>query len=283
MITRRCAQRQCLMRPDPVMVNAFIYCLSVAAHRYKISVLDFNQLANHLHDIIYDRFGNAPAFTQYFHRLLACCVNDIRGHEENVFSSGEPDVVMIATTEDLIGALVYVATNPVKHELVATVDEWPGASGYRALLERRTIHATRPKHFFSSEGNLPEVTTLEVGIPEELGDEDEILEQVKRRVEDYERAMAVERKRTGRRVLGRAAVLRQDWRHVPSSKPQRKPRRRFASVCRHTLKKLMDRYDDFLAAHQRARRALREGSPIPFPFGTYRYVGVPVQDQNFSS
>jgi len=31
MITRRCTQRQFLMRPDPVTNNAFIYCLAVAA------------------------------------------------------------------------------------------------------------------------------------------------------------------------------------------------------------------------------------------------------------
>jgi putative transposase len=280
MITRRCAQRQCLLHPDPEMVNAFIYCLAVAAKRYQIDILDFTQLSNHLHYIIYDRFGNAPDFTQYFHRLLACFVNKLRGREESVFASAQPDVVLIGTTEDLISRLVYVATNPIKHGLVATVDEWPGASGHRALLEDRTIHASRPKHFFSSEGDLPEEVTLRVGVPQDFGDRDEILAALKQRVEDYQRAMAAERKRNNRQVLGRAAVLRQHWSHVPSSKPQRTPRRRFASVCRLTLKKLLDRHADFLVAHRAARLALFEGSPIPFPFGTYwlrRYVGVQVQ------
>ena len=286
MITRRCTQRQCLLHPDPEMVNAFIYCLAVAAERYRIDILDFTQLSNHLHDVIYDRLGNAPDFTQYFHRLLACCVNKLRGREENVFSSAEPSVVLLGTTEDLIRRLVYVATNAVKHDLVATVDEWPGASGYRALLENRTMHATRPRHFFSSEGDLPAEVTLRVGIPPELGDRDEILAEVKRRVEDYERSQAAERKRTNRRVLGRAAVLRQQWNFVPGSKPTRTPRRRFASVCQLTLKKLLDRYADFLSAHRSARLALLEGNPIPFPFGAFwlrRYVGVQVQASDFSS
>ena len=39
MITRRCTQRQFLMRPDRETNNAFIYCLAVAAHRFNIRVL----------------------------------------------------------------------------------------------------------------------------------------------------------------------------------------------------------------------------------------------------
>ena len=39
MITRRCAQRQFLMRPDPETNNAFIYCLAEAAARFEIDIL----------------------------------------------------------------------------------------------------------------------------------------------------------------------------------------------------------------------------------------------------
>ncbi len=286
MITRRCTQRQCLLHPDPETVNAFVYCLAVAAERHQIDVLDFKQLSNHLHDVIYDRHGNAPAFTQDFHRLLACCVNVLRGRSENVFASTEPNVVTLATTEDLISRLVYVAANPVKHDLVAHVDDWPGASGYRALLENKPLRATRPKHFFSSEGVMPEEVTLWVGIPPELGDREEILSELKRRVEDFEREKAAERARTGKRVLGRAAVLRQHWSTIPSTSGPRRAQRRIASACRLTLGKLLDRWHDFLDAHRKARLALLQGNPIPFPFGTYwlrRYAGMPVQAPNFSN
>ena len=286
MITRRCTQRQCLLHPDPETVNAFIYCLAIAAKRHKIDVLDFKQLSNHLHNVIYDRYGNAPAFTQDFHRLLACCVNELRGRSENVFASTEPNMVTLGTTEDLISRLVYVATNPVKHDLVARVDDWPGASGYRALLEDKPLRATRPKAFFSAAGVMPEKVTLRVGIPPKLGNREEILCELKRRVEDFEREKAAERARTGKRVLGRAAVLRQHWSTIPSTSAPRRAQRRIASVCRLTLKKLLDRWRDFLDAHRKARLALLRGNPIPFPFGTYwlrRYVRMPVQSPNFSS
>jgi hypothetical protein len=39
LITRRCTQRQFLLRPDPATNNAFLYCLIDAARRCEIDVL----------------------------------------------------------------------------------------------------------------------------------------------------------------------------------------------------------------------------------------------------
>jgi putative transposase len=39
LITRRCSQRQFLLRPDTVTNNAFLYCLIAAALRCEIDVL----------------------------------------------------------------------------------------------------------------------------------------------------------------------------------------------------------------------------------------------------
>ena len=39
LITRRCAQRQFLLRPDAATNNAFLYCLIHAASRCEIDVL----------------------------------------------------------------------------------------------------------------------------------------------------------------------------------------------------------------------------------------------------
>ncbi len=75
-------------------------------------------MSNHLHDAIYDREGNAPAFYEHFHKLLAKCMNALRGRWENFFSSEQVCVVRLETREDLIEKLVYIATNPVKDGLV---------------------------------------------------------------------------------------------------------------------------------------------------------------------
>jgi REP element-mobilizing transposase RayT len=47
LITRRCTQRQFLLRPDPETNNAFIYCLIDAALRYDVEVLLPCAMSNH--------------------------------------------------------------------------------------------------------------------------------------------------------------------------------------------------------------------------------------------
>ncbi len=86
MVTRRCTQRQFLLRPDPETNNAFVYCLAVAAQRCAVDVLSFVSMSNHLHDAISDREGTAPAFYEHFHKLLAKCMNALRGRWENFTS-----------------------------------------------------------------------------------------------------------------------------------------------------------------------------------------------------
>src|SRR5262245_43907358 len=182
MVTRRCTQRQFLLRPDRDTNNAFLYCLAVAAQRSDIVVLDFIQMSNHLHDVIYDPHGNAPAFYEHFHKLLAKCMNALRGRWENFFSSEQVCVVRLESRDDLIDKLVYVATNPIKDGLVERVDEWPGSSGFRALMSGEPMRAKRPEHFFSDSGTMPEEVTLQLTIPSELGDREGILAEVRARV-----------------------------------------------------------------------------------------------------
>lgn len=285
MLTRRCTQRKFLLRPDPEMVNAFIYCLAVSSQRFEIDVIDFIQITNHMHESIYDRHGNAPQFYACFHGLLAKCVNAFRGRWENVFSSAQPSVVTLTTTEDLLDRLVYIATNAVRHHLVARVDDWPGAHGYRALLDDTPLHATRPKFFFSEHGRMPAKVALRVGIPPKLGDRDAILSELKVRVEEYEREKAAERARTGQEVLGRDAVLRQRWDASPTSRePRRKLQRTIAAVCKWARIEKLQRRAAFRIGYRKARLAMLRGRPILFPFGTYwlrRFAGVEVEAPQF--
>ena len=280
LITRRCTHRQFLLRPDPETVNAFIYCLAIAAHRHEIDILDVIQMSNHLHDVIFDRHGNAPAFYADFHRLLAKCVNVIRCRWENFFSSEQTSVVRIETTVDLIDRLVYVATNPIKAGLVARVDDWPGVSGFRSLLSGKPLHATRPKYFFSEDGVMPDEVTLYMTWPAELSDRDEVLAEVEARVAQVERDKAAELKRVGRRVLGRRAVIHQSWSGAPTTyEPRRQTQRTIAARCKWTLFEALQRKRDFIAGYRKARSALLSGIPIPFPHGTYwlrRFAGVEV-------
>jgi putative transposase len=280
MVTRRCTQRQFLLRPDRESNNAFIYCLTVAAQRHQIDVMDFVQMSNHLHDGLYDRHGNGPAFNEHFHKLLAKCMNAYRGRWENFFSTEQVCVVRLETPEDVINKLVYIATNPVEDDLVERVEDWPGASGYHALMSGEPLRATRPKHFFSEDGDMPEEVTLELTIPPELGDRETVLAEVRRRVAIVEAEAALRRARTGKRVLGRYAILRQSWRDSPRGRePRRNLRPTIAARSLWARLEAIQRKRDFAMVYRRARQALLAGTPIPFPHGTYalrRFVGVAV-------
>ncbi|MBV8761398.1 MAG: hypothetical protein JO257_29135 [Deltaproteobacteria bacterium] len=280
MLTRSCTQRQFLLRPDPETNNAFIYCLAVAAQRYEQEVVIFTQMSNHLHDSIFDRHATAPKFYEHFHKLLARCVNALRGRWENFFASGQTSVVRLETQEALIEKLVYIATNPVKDGLVARVDDWPGASGYRALIEGTPLRATRPRHFFAQDGDMPEEVSLHLTIPPELGDRDTIIEAVRAGVAAVEEEQARKRAASGKRVVGRYAILRQSWRESPTSHQRRRGLR--PTIAARSLWKRLEaiqRKREFAAKYRKARQALLDGAPIPFPFGTYRMrhlVGVTV-------
>lgn len=281
LLTRRCTQRQYLLRPDPETNNAFIYCLAVAAQRHQIDVMNFVQMSNHLHDAIYDREGNGPAFYECFHKLLAKCVNALRGRWENFFSSAQTSVVRLLTVDAVIEKIVYVATNPVNDGLVARVADWPGANGYRALIEGTVLRATRPRHFFADDGDMPAEVTLELTIPSELGDRASIVAAVQARVAAVEAEQAAKRAANGTHVLGRYAILRQSWRDSPNS---REPRRglRPTVAARNLWARLeaLQRDRDFIAAYREARKAWVAGTPVLFPYGTYwlrRFCGVTVE------
>lgn len=280
MINRRCTQRQNLLRPDPETNNAFLYCLIVAAQKYEVDILDFIQMSNHLHDGIFDRHGNGPAFYEHFHKLLAKCVNALRGRWENVFSSEQVCVVRLETTEELIDKLVYIATNPVVAGLVARVEDWPGASGYRALVNGTILRAKRPRHFFSKRGTMPAEVSMQLRIPPELGDHDAIVAEVKARVEQVELKEARKRAQSGKRVLGRYAVLRQSWRDSPTSRePRRNLRPTFVARSLWALVERAQRKRAWEAEYKRCRVALVAGESVAFPYGTYwlrRYAGVVV-------
>jgi hypothetical protein len=48
LLTRRCTQRQFLLRPDEITNNAFVYCLGEAAQRFEIDILLPTAMSNHL-------------------------------------------------------------------------------------------------------------------------------------------------------------------------------------------------------------------------------------------
>jgi len=273
MMTRRCTQRQFLLRPDPEMTAAFLYCLAEAALRFGIEVLFTMANANHHHTGIYDRYGNYPAFLEHFHKLVAKCGNALRGRWENFWSAEQTSVVRLVDPDDILAKMVYALGNPVKDHLVERAHHWPGASSLRATLAGDTLTLRRPRCFFRSEGPMPETVTLRFApLPGfEHMSQAEFGRLLEGRIREVETTAAQERRRTGARILGRAAVLAQRWRDRPqTAEPRRGLSPRVAARNKWSRLEAILRNKAFVDAYRVARDALVHGvRDVLFPAGTY--------------
>jgi putative transposase len=279
MFTRRCTQRQFLMRPDPETNNAYIYCLAVAANRFGIQVFCTMPESNHHHTNARDVEGKYPEFLELFHKLFAKCQNSLHGRWENFWASEQPSVVRLESPEDVMDKMVYALSNPAKDHLVEKASDWPGASSLQANLSGMELTAYRPKHFFREDGAMPEKVTLKLYRPPGF----EHLTQEQFAALLMERIAKVERKareeRRGGRVLGVKAILRQR----PTDRPEtQEPRRalnpRIAAKSKWQRIEATLRNKVFQLAYAKAREAFSWGlGNVMFPEGTYwlrRFAGV---------
>ena len=283
LITRRCAQRQYLMRPDAATNNAFIYCLADAAQRFEIDVIMTTAESNHHHTVIFDRHARVPAFIEHFHKMFARSQNALRGRWENFWAAEEPCVTRLLDRATIIAKVVYAASNPVKDGLVERVHHWPGVNSYRCLLAGRPLRARRPLHFFRNPGPMPETVELRLSIPPELGDIDEVTAEIRAGVESVERETAESRMRSGARVVGRRRVLKQSWKDAPSTvEARRNTRPRFAGHVEIRVVALLE-YRAFLDAYADARSRWLSRKRTSFPMGTYwlaRFAPIPIPERN---
>ena len=273
MITRRCTQRQFLMRPDSATNNAFVYCLAEAAARFRIQVLFTIAMSNHHHTGIYDAEGNYPAFLEHFHRHFAKCQNALRGRWENFWSSEQTSVVRLVDPNDAIEKMTYALTNPVKDGLVERAHHWPGVTSFEAILHGRPLTASRPMHFFREQGPMPETVTLSFARPPgfESMTEREFAKLVTDRIRQAEETAAVARRSASNSILGRRAVLQQRWNDRPSTRePRRQLDPRVAARSKWSRIEALLRNRAFRDAYLTARATFVAGiRDVCFPAGTY--------------
>ncbi len=269
-LTRRCVNRMFLLRPDEQTNNNYLYCLILAAIRFNVAIIATCAVSNHHHTTLLDRDGRLPEFVHYFHALLARCQNRYRGRWENFWASGGPSAVELVDPGDIERSVVYTLTNPVKDFLVEEVTQWPGVNSWSALRADRALTATRPRHFFRK--RMPARVELKMVVPAEagVGSHDEFVERVGVQIATVEDACRQERNTTGRRIVGRRAVLQQSPFDSPtSSAPRRRlsPRVKCADKWRRI--ETLARNRAFVAAHREARLAWIAGKPHAFPPGTW--------------
>ncbi|MGE0869177.1 MAG: transposase [Kofleriaceae bacterium] len=277
MVTRRCTQRQFLLRPDDEACNAFLYCLIEAALKHDVQVVVAEMMSNHTHEQTYDRSGNRVEFYHRFHTHFAKCINMQRGRWENMWNNRQTSVVEPLDKEAWIDQIVYIATNPVKANLVEKVHHWPGPKFVQALLNKRTLRATRPR-LFRANGPMPAVVEYSPTIPPELGDADEIIAEVRRRIALVEEACARTRERP---VVGRRRIRQQAWQDRPTT--YERCRNLSPRIASRNSQKRIDRHEeDYIweAEYRAARARWLAAEPAVFPTGTYwlaRFANVEVR------
>lgn len=288
MITRRCSERRFLLRPDVKTNNAFLYCLAVAAQKYDVKVIFTVAMSNHHHTGIVDSRGNLPDFLAHFHKLFAKHQNALRGRWEAFWASEQTSAVELAAGEDILEKMVYALGNPVKDHIVEKVSQWPGVNALAAIVDGTPMVATRPKTFFSPDGDMPASVELTFHVPESLKGicPSGLAAVLTERIADAEARAASERAESGGRIVGPDAVRTQHWNDSPESlEPRRKLGPRLA--CKNLWVRIehLRRNKKWLSRYKVAREAFLGGTAnVLFPFGTFwlrRFVGVQCEPDPF--
>jgi REP element-mobilizing transposase RayT len=230
MTTRRCVQRTFLLRPDPKLVQSYLYLLAVFSERYSIAVHAVVLMSSHEHLIATDTRGRMPDFLRDFHRMVALSTKELRQWEGNVWESRPTSRVALCTPKAVIEKLAYIMANPVEAGLVDQAEQWPGVMVLPEELGYKTWTIERPEFFLEPDNRQwPKTATLRLSPPPSHLRAEEVRARVRRELELLQ-ARARERVRAKRwRVLGCIGVLQASpYQRARSSEPARRLNPNFA-------------------------------------------------------
>ena len=160
LITRRCAQRQFLLKPSPVVTAVFKFVLAVAAARCGILLHVVCVLSNHFHIVLTDPKSQLPRFEQFLDSLVARALNAFHGRWEYFWAPGSYSAVRLETPEDLLDKVVYTLANPVAAGLVPRGKQWPGVWSDPSQIGKGSEVVERPELFFKPDGSTPDSERL---------------------------------------------------------------------------------------------------------------------------
>lgn len=280
-----------LLRPDDHTTAIINYCLAVAAKRYRINLIAWLFMSNHYHAVVHDPYAQIPAFTAYFHHMIAKALNHRWGRRENFWSSSETNLTVLPTHEDVLRKVVYVLTNPVKADLFNSVSDWPGASSWN-YMDSKTRSHHRPAGYFAKKKKEPPVRRKvsrkqspemparallhAVPPPASMSGERAMCGDKWRRlvhdaVLEQEKTLRKTRRQEGRQLL-KINVKTQEHTDSPSTvEPRNKVVPTLACRDRKLRRELREVHRHFLEEHERVRLLWAAGNyRTSFPVGTYR-------------
>lgn len=273
MVTRRCTQRQFLLRPCATTNAYFEYCLALAAERSDVQVVAYLAMSNHYHAVVFDPLGKLPVFLECLNKLLARALNSHWGRWENFWSTEPACATHLSSPSDVLEKVLYVLANPVLDHLVDRSSDWPGASSLGAMLSGASIHSERPRGFFRETGPTPPRLTLSLKRPP--GFEHDLRtpwpDALRTRLLSIEHERRQMRIAQGIKLVGRKTVLRVSAFDSPKTCAPRRNLRP-ALACKNLRERILAIHAlrTFRSAYARARDKLAEGLIVVFPYGTYR-------------
>ncbi len=270
LVTRRCTQRQFLLRPDERVNRAVLYCLAYAANETGVEIHAFVALSNHYHLLVTDPADRIPRFLHRLNSLLARCLNAMRARFGNLFETSGPSYVRAIEPNDVLRQLAYTICNPVSSGLVLNAKDWPGVRSEPSQFGT-TVIAEKPDWFFSEQ--MPDEVPIVVSPPPCFGGWDlaQLRAEVERTVAEHEATCRAEIERSKSGFLGAKRVRNQSptdspagyekkWKLSPTIQAKR-PGPRVEEI--RALIAFRVRYRAVL-------QQFREGAKdVEFPAGTY--------------
>jgi putative transposase len=268
LITRRCAQRQFLLRPSPITNEVFLYVLAVAARRFQVCVHAFCVLSNHFHLVVTDPGARLPAFEQYLDSLVARALNASLGRWESFWAPSSYSAVALLQPSDVVDKVAYVLANPVAAGLVPRGSDWPGLWSAPEQIGSVAVDVQRPAVFFRANGAMPDTIQLELTIPPGFDSAAEFRAKLSQALAAHEQAATLV---VGSRFMGVQRVLAQKPTGRPAPvEPHRALNPRVAGRDKWKRIEALHRLAEFLRTYRAAWVELRKGAQdVLFPAGTY--------------
>lgn len=269
-ITRRCTQRQFLLKPTARNTRIFMYCIAVAAKKTGIVIHAVCVMSNHYHILLSDRGAKVSEFYGWVHKYVAKAVNASYGRFENLWSSEKTSVVKPESEMDVLEKTVYTLNNPVEARLVASGAKWPGVWLFK---KTHSQIVKRPDVYFSDDGEMPKKIKLSIEPPPQFNHLDVTTyeQQVLDKLEAESQKIREEMSKLGQSFLGTRGIMAQN----PYGNPVTREKRfginpRVAAKNKWLRMEAIQRNKEFLSQYKRALKRWREGDrDVEFPHGTY--------------
>jgi len=121
-----------LFLSNPLCLSIVKSCLTAAQKRYPVKICHILIEATHVHLIlvVYDP-DDIPKFMRHFKTESAHMINRLLGRKRRTVWEAGYDSPRVLTMTRCMTAIAYLYSNPVKDNLVKTIDEYPGFSTWK--------------------------------------------------------------------------------------------------------------------------------------------------------